>query len=115
MKSLNPKDYQIHITSSIHSSTNKQIFIARVTEVKNIYVEESTPKKAYDQAIEEIKIFKEHYDKNNLNFPEPLIAQKFSGDLRVRLGEELHKKVAINAAQEGISLNKYIKDKLKAS
>ena len=80
-----------------------------MTELKNIYVEESTVKKAYDQALEEIRIFKEHYEEKGLEFPKPLIEQKLSGELRVRLGKELHKKIAVEAAREGLSLNRYIK------
>ena len=85
------------------------------TGVKNIYVEETTVKKAYDQTIEEINTFKDHYDKNNLDFPRPLVSQEFSGDLRVRLGKEFHKKIALEAAKDGISLNKFVIEKLKAS
>lgn len=110
---FNPKDYQIQITSFIHSGTGRQMFCGRVSELKNIYVEESTIKKAYDTVIKEIKIFKEHYDKNGLKFPEPLVRQEFSGDLRVRLGPDLHKEIAVEAAKSGMSLNKYIISRLK--
>jgi len=115
MSEINPKDYQIQITSFIHSGSGKQMFCARVTELKNIYVEEITVKKAYDQAIEEIKIFKTHYNEQGLEFPKPLVAQDFSGDLRVRLGTKLHKQIVIEAAKEGVSLNKYIISKLKSA
>lgn len=115
MTGFDPKDYQIQIVSFIHSATGKQMFRARVTEIRNIYVEETTVKKAYDQALEEIRIFKEHYDKQNLEFPKPLVAQDFSGDLRVRLGSELHKQIAMEAVKEGVSLNKYIISKLKSA
>lgn len=115
MSKFNPKDYQIQITSFVHSGSNKQMFCARVVELKNIYVEESTVKKAYDQALDEISIFKEHYDEQGLEFPEPLVSQEFSGDLRVRLGSELHKQIAIEATKEGLSLNKYIISKLKSA
>ncbi|MDC0980278.1 toxin-antitoxin system HicB family antitoxin [Bdellovibrionales bacterium] len=115
MENFNPKNYQVQITSFIHSETGKTIFCGRVTELKNIYVEEKTVKKAYDRIIDELHIFKKHYDKNNLEFPNALIDQEFSGDLRVRLGKDLHKQIAMEAARGGLSLNKYIKDKLKAS
>lgn len=115
MKNFNPENYQIHITTSIHSNSGKPIFVARVSEIKEIYVEEKTVKKAYDQAIEEIKVYKEHYEENGLDFPPPLIEQNFSGELRVRLGKDLHKQIAIEAARNGCSLNQFIKNKLKAS
>jgi len=115
MSDFKPQEYQIHITSALHSSTQKPIFIARVTEIKEIYVEEKTVKKAYDQAIEEIKIYQAHYHEHNLDFPRPLTAQDYSGDLRVRLGKDLHRDVAVEASRQGVSLNQFIKNKLKAS
>ena len=115
MNDFDPKDYQIQVTSFTHSGSGKKMFCARVTELKNIYVEEPTVKKAYERALEEIRIFREHYLKESLDFPAPISDQKFSGDLRVRLGEDLHKKVALEAAKEGVSLNKYIIKKLKSA
>ncbi len=115
MNDFDPKDYQIQVTSFTHSGSGKKMFCARVAELKNVYVEESTVKKAYEQALEEIKVFKEHYLREGLEFPKPISEQRFSGDLRVRLGKDLHKKVALEAAKEGVSLNKYIIEKLKSA
>ena len=115
MSSFSPQDYQIQITSFFHTGNQKKMFCARMTELKSLYVEETTVKKAYDQAIEEIKVFKDHYDKQGLEFPKPLTDQEFSGDLRVRLGSDLHREIAIEAAKEGLSLNKYIISKLKSA
>lgn len=115
MTIYDPQDYQIHITTFVHSNTGKKMFCGRVSEIKNIYVEESTIKKAYEQTLAEIKIFQDHYKKQKLDFPEPFSKQSFSGDLRVRLGKELHKKIAIEAAKEGMSLNKYIISKLRSA
>ena len=115
MKDFDPMSYQIKIISFFHSGTEKNVFCARVTEIKNIYVEENTLKKADDRAIDEITIFKKHYEKHGLVFPQPLVRQEFSGELRIRIGKELHKKIAAKAAGSGLSLNKYIKEKLQAS
>lgn len=115
MSSFKPQDYQIQITSFFHTGSQKKMFCARVTEIKSLYVEENTVKKAYDQAIEEIRAFKKHFDEQGLVFPKPLLDQEFSGDLRVRLGSDLHREIAIEAAKEGLSLNKYIISKLKSA
>ena len=115
MKNFDPRNYQIQITSFFHTVVGKIIFCARVIEIKTIYVEENTVKKAYDRAIDEIKIFKKHYEEHDLDFPVPLVQQKFSGELRVRIGKDLHRQIAAKAAALGLSLNKYIKEKLQAS
>lgn len=44
--------------------------------------------------------------------PEPLSTKQYSGQLRVRLPENLHRKLAIEAAEEQTSLNRIIINKL---
>jgi predicted HicB family RNase H-like nuclease len=44
--------------------------------------------------------------------PEPLSSKRFSGKFMVRIPPELHRKLAIEAQEEGISLNRLASDKL---
>jgi predicted HicB family RNase H-like nuclease len=44
--------------------------------------------------------------------PEPLSNKRFSGKFMVRIPPELHRKLAIKAQEEGISLNRLASDKL---
>src|SRR5512145_3117739 len=44
--------------------------------------------------------------------PEPLSSKRFSGKFMVRIPPELHRKLAIEAQDEGISLNRLASDKL---
>lgn len=113
MNKFSPQDYQIEIVSFIHSGSKKRMFCGRVAEIKNIYVEETSINKAYAKVIEEIEIFIDHYKEHNLEIPEPFAKRVYSGELRVRLGKDLHQKVAQAAAHQGISLNKFIINKLK--
>jgi predicted HicB family RNase H-like nuclease len=45
--------------------------------------------------------------------PEPLASKQFSGKFMVRIPPELHRKLAIEAQEEGISLNRLAADKLR--
>ena len=45
--------------------------------------------------------------------PEPLATKKFSGHFMVRVPPELHRQLAMEAAEEGISLNRLASDKLR--
>jgi predicted HicB family RNase H-like nuclease len=45
--------------------------------------------------------------------PEPLASKHFSGKFMVRIPPELHRKLAIEAQEEGISLNRLAADKLR--
>ena len=44
--------------------------------------------------------------------PEPLSSKQFSGKFMIRIPPELHRKLAIEAQEEGISLNRLASDKL---
>ena len=46
--------------------------------------------------------------------PEPIATQKFSGRLNLRVPPELHRKLAIEAANHGVPLNKYATELLTA-
>ena len=45
--------------------------------------------------------------------PEPLALKKFSGHFMVRVPPELHRQLALEAADAGISLNRLASDKLR--
>jgi predicted HicB family RNase H-like nuclease len=45
--------------------------------------------------------------------PEPLASKKYSGHFMVRVPPELHRQLALEAAEEGISLNRLANDKLR--
>ena len=44
--------------------------------------------------------------------PEPLSSKRFSGKFMVRIPPELHRKLAMEAQEEGVSLNRLASDKL---
>ena len=44
--------------------------------------------------------------------PEPIAARRFSGKFNLRVGESLHRRLALEAAREELSLNQYIVRKL---
>lgn len=44
--------------------------------------------------------------------PEPLAERHYSGRFNIRLPESLHRKLAVEAAEEGVSLNRLISDRL---
>ncbi len=49
---------------------------------------------------------------NGENVPEPLASKKYSGRFMVRVPPELHRQLALEAAESGISLNRLASDKL---
>ena len=49
---------------------------------------------------------------NGESVPEPLAAKKYSGRFMVRVPPELHRQLALEAAESGISLNRLASDRL---
>jgi predicted HicB family RNase H-like nuclease len=49
---------------------------------------------------------------NKETLPEPISSKRFSGKFMVRIPPELHRKLALEAQEEGISLNRLASDKL---
>lgn len=49
---------------------------------------------------------------NHEKIPEPIAEKQYSGKFQVRIPPELHRKLAIQAAEENISLNRYVSLKL---
>ena len=47
--------------------------------------------------------------------PEPLSTRAYSGQFRVRIPPKLHRELAIEAAEQGISLNRLASDRLARS
>ncbi|MEV4540637.1 type II toxin-antitoxin system HicB family antitoxin [Micromonospora echinaurantiaca] len=47
--------------------------------------------------------------------PQPFAERSYSGKFNLRIGESLHRELAIQAAEDGMSLNQYILRKLKAA
>ncbi len=44
--------------------------------------------------------------------PEPLSERSYSGEFNLRLGERLHREVALHAAEENLSINQWVVRKL---
>lgn len=49
---------------------------------------------------------------NGENVPPPLAGQQFSGRFMVRVPPELHRRLALEAAEEKVSLNRHVSRKL---
>lgn len=51
-------------------------------------------------------------NKNDEKIPEPIASKHYSGKFMVRIPPEIHRKLAIQAAESGVSLNRIASSKL---
>lgn len=71
-----------------------------------------TFEEAYDSLREAMEGYLEVKLAYNDEIPEPIVEDDYSGKFVVRIPKSLHKKLSIEAAKEGVSLNQYAVYKL---
>jgi len=90
-------------------------FIAHFVELPNISAFGSSP----SNAIEELKIAweetKKSYKENNEQIPIAPSRKEYSGQFNIRIDKRLHRQLAIEATDAGISLNALVAQKLMTS
>ncbi|MBF0360840.1 MAG: toxin-antitoxin system HicB family antitoxin [Oligoflexia bacterium] len=102
------KKYTERYAYQIEYSEEDKVYIARCAELPDVLAHG----KSDTDAIKEIKLAVEGVlkwmkeDKEAL--PEPFCYHKFSGELRLRMSQEKHRQVAIQAKLQGVSMNQYI-------
>jgi predicted HicB family RNase H-like nuclease len=108
---LDTRDYLY----SVVWSEEDEAFIGRVLEFPSLAAHGSTQAKA----LSEIRSVVQHAFEDMLDsgedLPEPLNKRPYSGKLNVRLPKYLHRQLALEAAEEGVSLNQLISTKLAAT
>ncbi len=101
------KDYY----GSVHFEGDALIFYGKVEFIRALVTYEATNAKGLRRAFEEavddyLMMCREQSMKPEV---------PFKGSLNVRLGTELHRRVAVAAAKHHISVNKFITDALSAA
>lgn len=103
-------NYSLRITWS----DEDQAFVATCPELPGLSAFGETEA----EALAEAKIAQELFVKDMLasgeGLPEPLTLQKYSGQTRLRMPKLLHQQAAVMAEQDGVSLNTYITDAVRA-
>ncbi|MBX9702555.1 MAG: type II toxin-antitoxin system HicB family antitoxin [Silvanigrellaceae bacterium] len=90
-------------------------FLAHFIELPNVSAFANTP----EEALRELKIawegIKESYRKHDEPIPVSPAKKEYSGQFNVRIDKRVHRELAIEAAQSGISLNALVSQKLAIS
>ena len=99
---------------SVGWSEGDDAFIARVAEFPSLAAHGDTQEKALREIKDVVKFVLSDLKENKEPVPEPLGKRSFSGRLVLRMPEYLHRKLALEASQQGVSLNHLLKLKLEA-
>jgi predicted RNase H-like HicB family nuclease len=99
---------------NIFWSEEDEGYIALSPEFPGLSAFGETPEKATAEARKVLKLFIDSYVEKGLALPEPQIAESYSGQTRLRLPKSLHRQAAQIAESDGISLNQFLADAVRA-
>ena len=84
------------------------IWTAQVIELPGVIAEGDTPDEAITEGREALSEMIAYYLDEGRTVPEPFETRAFSGRTELRLNPELHRRVVKLAAEQGVSLNRWL-------
>lgn len=115
IKMLRVEDYMKLPYTRIVQEMNDEsghYFYGRILELDGCQSTGNTIEELYESLNEAMEGYIEVKLENNLPIPEPERADDYSGKFNVRLPKTLHQRLAIEAQNEGVSLNTLVLYKL---
>jgi predicted HicB family RNase H-like nuclease len=106
-----PQDYAY----SVQWSEEDQVYIGRVAEFASLAAHGDSPEAALKEITEVVRFVLEDLVEAGEEIPPPFSKRPFSGKLNLRMPVDLHRHLALEAAQRGVSLNQWINLKLSLS
>ena len=97
---------------SVQWSEADQAYIGRVAEFESLAAHGDSPIAALQEIVEVVRDVLGDLYESGEEIPPPFSKRHFSGNLRVRMPEHLHRTLALEAAQQHVSLNQWINTKL---
>lgn len=105
-------NYITKYSYQIEYDPEDKIYIARSAEIPSVLAHGKTQEKALKEIKTALKNILEQMKEDGEKIPEPFNLLKFSGEFRVRMPPEKHRKIAMEANLQGISMNQYVVNKL---
>jgi predicted HicB family RNase H-like nuclease len=99
-------------TYRVEWSGEDRVHIARCLEFPSLMAHGGTIEKALEEIERAVMESIRWMEEEDETIPEPFGLKKFKGHLTLRVPPEIHKKLAIKSAEEGVSLNQYILSKI---
>lgn len=106
-----PEDYSY----TVMWSEEDQAYIGRVAEFESLAAHGETQQATLQEITQLVGFVLVDLQQSGEEIPPPFSKKHFSGKLNLRMPEYLHRHLAIEASQQGISLNQWINLKLSVS
>ena len=94
-------------------SDEDQEYVGLCVEFPSLSWLDASPEAALKGMRELVAEIVRDLEKSHEPVPEPIAAKRYSGKFIVRVPPELHRSLALEAAEAGISLNRLASDKLR--
>lgn len=101
-----------HYIYKVIWSEEDQEHVGLCAEFPSLSYLDGNMKKTLDGIINLVKDVLVDMEENGEDIPQPISHKHFSGKFQVRVNPDRHRKLAIEAAEKGISLNRLASDKL---
>lgn len=100
---------------SVGWSEKDDAFVARVAEFPSLAAHGETQEEAMREIKAVVEFVLNDLKESDEPIPEPFGKRSFSGRLVLRMPEYMHRQLALEAMQQGISLNQLLNLKLESS
>jgi predicted HicB family RNase H-like nuclease len=111
-KSFTLKDFVSKYAYRVIWSEEDKKFVGLCTEFPSCSWLASSHEEALKGIKKIIRDILKDMEKNNEPIPKPLALKEFSGKMVVRMPPEVHRKLAMEAQEKGVSINMLINSKL---
>lgn len=101
-----------HYTYRVTWSDEDNEYIGLCAEFSSLSWLDSTPEAALKGVRKVVSDVVRDMQNNGESIPEPIACKRFSGKFMVRVPPEVHKNLAVQAAESGVSLNRLASTKL---
>jgi predicted RNase H-like HicB family nuclease len=99
-------------TYRVEWSEEDKAHIARCLEFPSLMAHGSTARMALLEIEKVVTESVKWMEEEKEAIPQPFGLKKYKGNLTLRIPSEIHKKLVIKSAEEGVSLNQYILSKI---
>ena len=104
-----------HYTYRVTWSAEDAEFVGTCLEFPSLSWLATTQDEALHGIVDLVREVVKDLERGGEPVPEPLWSRAYSGKFNLRVGERLHRKLALEAAEEHLSLNQYVVRRLDAS
>ena len=95
-------------TYKVFWSEEDNSFIATVAEFPRLSSIEESQSEAFTGMVKLVDFVLKEMRKEGEEPPAPLTRRKYSGEIRLRMPKEVHRRVAMEAAEQGVSINQLL-------